>query len=111
MGDVIGDARVSTYDKDLEGQRLRLAAAGASGVFTDKVSGRVDERLGLSAMLDYARPGDTIAIVRLDRLGSSLPRLLDLVDDFKRRGLGFTSLERFRDALNRMGGAHAALLG
>lgn len=93
MSAILGYARVSTADQDLAGQRHRLEAAGAIRVFADTVSGRKFERPGLTALLDFARPGDVIAVVRLDRLGRSLRDLLTVVDDFKGRGLGFTSLE------------------
>jgi len=75
-GDVLGYARVSTGDQDVAGQAMRLTGAGAIKVFTDVRSGRSMDRPGLAALLDYARAGDTLAVVRLDRLGRSLAELL-----------------------------------
>ena len=69
MGDVLGYARVSTGDQDVAGQTLRLERAGALKVFTDVRSGKTMERPGLEALLAYSRKGDTLAVVRLDRLG------------------------------------------
>jgi DNA invertase Pin-like site-specific DNA recombinase len=63
---------VSTGDQDVAGQELRLRQAGAIRVFTDVRSGRSMDRPGLVALLEYARRGDTLAVVRLDRLGRSL---------------------------------------
>ena len=75
MGDVAGLRRVSTGDQDVAGQSqaMRLEQAGAIKVFTDVRSGRSMDRPGLAALLDYARTGDTLAVVRLDRLGGRSP--------------------------------------
>src|SRR6266853_1989185 len=69
-------SRVSTSDQDVAGQTMRLTEAGAIKVFGDVRSGRTMERPGLEALLAYAREGDTLAVVRLDRLGRSLGELL-----------------------------------
>ena len=79
MGGVLGYARVSTGDQDVAGQAMRLERAGAIKVFTDVGSGRSTERPGLDALLAYARKGDTLAVVRLDRLGRALAALLATV--------------------------------
>lgn len=97
MPDLIGYARVSTADQDLGEQRRRLAEAGAIRVFEDVVSGRTFDRPGLTEMIDYTRKGDTICVVRLDRLGRSLKELLETVDRFREKGLEFRSLEERLD--------------
>jgi Resolvase, N terminal domain len=66
MADILGYARVSTTDQDLDGQRHRLTDAGAIRVFDDVISGRTFERPGLITLLDYARTGDVLCVVRLD---------------------------------------------
>ena len=97
-GAVLGYARVSTPGQELEAQRRRLRdEAGAIRVFDDIVSGSRFDRPGLAALLDHARPGDTVCVVRLDRLGRSLRELLETVDGFKGRGLAFRSLEECLD--------------
>ncbi|PAX08866.1 recombinase family protein [Sphingomonas lenta] len=104
MPDVLGYARVSTSDQDLEVQRRRLRdEAGAIRVFDDVVSGKQFERPGLTALLDFARPGDIVCVVRLDRLGRSLKELLETVDGFKGRGLAFRSLEERLDTSSAAG--------
>ncbi len=104
MADALGYARVSTAGQDLEVQRRRLRdEAKAVRVFEDVISGRSFERPGLTALLDYARPGDVVCVVRLDRLGRSLKQLLETVEDFKRRGLGFRSLEERLDTSSAAG--------
>lgn len=93
MGGILGYARVSTGDQDVAGQTMRLTQAGALKVFTDVRSGRTMERPGLAALLDYAREGDILAVVRLDRLGRSLAELLATVAMLKARGIALLSLE------------------
>jgi len=85
MGDVLGYARVSTDDQDLEGQRRRLKKADATRIFEDVISGKRFERPGLNQLLDYARPDDCLCVVRLDRLERSLRELLEVVDMLKER--------------------------
>ena len=86
MPGILGYARVSTSDQDVAGQSMRLMQAGALRVFTDVRSGRSMDRPGLTELLAYARAGDTLAVVRLDRLGRSLAELLATVTLLKERG-------------------------
>ena len=87
MGDTLGYARVSTHDQNPDAQRDRLIEAGAIRVFTDIVSGKRFDRPALAKLIDHARPGDRLCIIRLDRLGRSLRELLETVDDLKTRGI------------------------
>ena len=103
MPQTLGYARVSTPDQDITGQLMRLADAGAARSYQDVASGRVTERSGLAALLDYARTGDTLMVVRLDRLGRSLRELLTTVDDLKGRGVAFVSLEERIDTSSAAG--------
>jgi DNA invertase Pin-like site-specific DNA recombinase len=103
MADILGYARVSTGDQDVGGQTLRLTQAGATKMFTDVRSGRSTDRPGLAALLDYARTGDTLAVVRLDRLGRSLAELLATVTMLKTRGIALLSLEEKIDTSSAAG--------
>jgi len=103
LGVTLGYARVSTGDQDVAGQSLRLTQAGALKVFSDTCSGRTMERPGLEALLAYARDGDTLAIVRLDRLGRSLGELLSTVATLKKRGIALLSLEERIDTNSAAG--------
>jgi len=103
MTGILGYARVSTGDQDVAGQAMRLAEAGAIKVFTDVRSGRSMDRPGLAALLDYARKGDTLAVVRLDRLGRSLAELLATVTMLKERGIALLSLEERLDTSSAAG--------
>ena len=86
-----------------EGQTMRLTEAGAIKVFGDVRSGRTMERPVLEALLAYAREGDTLAVVRLDRLGRSLGELLTTVAMLKERGIALLSLEERIDTNSAAG--------
>jgi DNA invertase Pin-like site-specific DNA recombinase len=103
MTGLVGYARVSTTDQELDAQRQRLQAAGCVRIFEDVISGRQFDRPGLAQLLDYARTGDVVCIVRLDRLGRSLRELLDTVQQLKERGIGLLSLEEKIDTSSAAG--------
>ncbi|MCA1699560.1 MAG: recombinase family protein [Actinobacteria bacterium] len=92
MGELLGYARVSSAEQNAELQADALAAAGCWRVFTDSASGALDRRPELDRLLEQLRPGDTLVVWRLDRLGRSLRHLLDVVTDLSERGVGFRSL-------------------
>ncbi|MBB3268641.1 DNA invertase Pin-like site-specific DNA recombinase [Azospirillum sp. OGB3] len=66
-------------------------------------AGKAKDQPGLEALLAYARRGDTLAIVRLDRLGRSLVELLATVAMLKERGIGLLSLEERIDTTSAAG--------
>ena len=103
MPGTLGYARVSTSDQDVAGQTMRLTQAGAIKVFTDVRSGRNMDRPVLQELLAYARHGDTLAVVRLDRLGRSLGELLTTVTMLKHRGIALLSLEEKLDTSSAAG--------
>ena len=102
-GDILGYARVSTVEQDVAAQHDRLKAAGAIRVFEDVVSGKTFNRPGLSALIDYAWPDDSLCVIRLDRLGRSLKELLETVDDLKKRDINLISLEEKIDTTSAAG--------
>ena len=91
-GMLIGYARVSTHDQTLALQRDALDTAGCDRTFTDTASGARSDRPGLEEALDFVRAGDTLVVWKLDRLGRSLPHLLETVAGLAERGIGFKSL-------------------
>jgi len=94
---LVGYARVSTADQNLDLQKDALAQAGCERVFTDTAGGAKAERPGLAAALDFLRPGDTLAVWKLDRLGRSLKHLIETVQQLESRGVGFRSLRESID--------------
>lgn len=94
---LIGYARVSTAEQSLTLQQDALAAAGCARVYTDVASGAVVDRDGLTQAFDYARPGDTLVVWRLDRLGRSLKQLIERITVLEARGVGFRSLTEVMD--------------
>src|SRR3954470_11503583 len=90
---LIGYARVSTLDQTLALQQDALTAAGCEQLYTDTVSGSVTERPGLTQPLSHLRAGDTLVVWRPDRLGRSLPHLIETVGQLQERGVGFRSLQ------------------
>ena len=85
---LVGLARVSTDAQDAQLQRNALSEAGCGRVFEEKVSSRTTERPGLNAALNYLRPGDTLCLWKLDRLGRSVKDVLTIADDLHARGIG-----------------------
>lgn len=102
-GDILGYARVSTVDQDATAQHDRLAAAGAIRIFTDTASGAGVGRPELARLIEQARPGDSLCVTRLDRLGRSLKELLETVEDLKGRGIHLSSLEERIDTSSAAG--------
>src|SRR5512133_432958 len=88
----IGYARVSTSDQTLDLQKDALDKAGCDRIFTDTASGAKAERTGLDAALSYVRTGDTLVVWRLDRLGRSLPHLIETITALNTRKIGFKSI-------------------
>ncbi len=88
----LGYARVSTLQQDEALQRDALHAVGCDRIVVDKTSGKLESRPALDALLDQARPGDTVVVWRLDRLGRSLRHLIETVAELERRGVAFVSL-------------------
>lgn len=96
-GALIGYARVSTKGQLLDRQTAALDAAGCQRIFSDKKSGKNAEREELKKALDYLRPGDTLVVPSLDRLGRSIKDLIGIVGALREEGIGFRSLHESLD--------------
>lgn len=90
---LIGYARISTIDQNLDLQRDALKKAGCRKVFTDVASGANVERPGLTEAVAFAREGDTLVVWKLDRFGRSLAHLIQGVSELRDRKIGFCSLQ------------------
>jgi DNA invertase Pin-like site-specific DNA recombinase len=89
---LIGYARISTQDQSFDLQSDALAKAGCGKIFQDVATGAHIERTGLQEALEYLRPNDTLVVWRLDRLGRSLGKLIELINSLKSREIAFKSL-------------------
>jgi DNA invertase Pin-like site-specific DNA recombinase len=89
---LIGYARVSTSDQNLDLQTSALKKAGCDLVFQDKASGSRTDRPGLADALSHLRPKDTLVVWKLDRLGRGVKGLVDLVAELEARDVHFHSL-------------------
>jgi len=103
MGHLLGYARVSTTDQQPHLQVDALTAAGCYRVSTETASGARTDRPTLEQLLDQLRPGDTLVVWKLDRLGRSLRHLVDTVTALADRGIGFRSLQEAIDTTTRGG--------
>src|SRR5437867_1277944 len=102
---LIGYARVSTNEQNLDLQRdaLRKAGVRSKNIFTDKITGTKAERPGLAEALSHLREGDTLVVWRLDRLGRSLKHLIETVTALHAQGVAFQSITENIDTSNPTG--------
>ncbi|MDN4346081.1 recombinase family protein [Citrobacter freundii] len=89
---LIGYVRVSTIDQNLELQLEALNRLDCDQIFEDKISGAKSKRPGLDKMMKKLRPGDTVVVWKLDRLGRSLIHLVDLLRYFRENNIEFLSV-------------------
>jgi DNA invertase Pin-like site-specific DNA recombinase len=110
----LGYARVSTTHQSLDQQMDALTAAGvdATRVYTDRLSGTStrQQRPGLAALLDYARQGDAIVVVGIDRLGRNAAEVMTTIRDLGERGIVLRSLREGIDTSNAAGRMVAGVL-
>jgi DNA invertase Pin-like site-specific DNA recombinase len=89
VSDLLGYARVSTVEQDPALQFDALDSAGCPRIFGDRASGAVAERPELARALDHLRPGDTLVVWKLDRLGRNLRHLIETVGASARAASAF----------------------
>jgi DNA invertase Pin-like site-specific DNA recombinase len=90
--ETIGYARVSTAAQDLDPQLDKLREAGCTRIYSDKISGVRADRPGLTGCLDRLRPGDTLVIIGLDRLGRSVLQVVGTLNELHERGIVVRSI-------------------
>lgn len=100
---LIGYARVSTSDQNVDLQLDDLKKAGCDKIFTDKISGAKQLRPGLENAFHSLKEGDTLVVWKLDRLGRSLKHLIEIVTQLKDNGIGFKSLRENLDTTTSTG--------
>jgi DNA invertase Pin-like site-specific DNA recombinase len=107
----LGYARVSTSRQTTDTQHDQLRAAGCERIFEDKISGARQDRPGLNALLDYARPGDTVVVSALDRLGRTLSHIVTTADDLAQRQIVLKSIREGIDYGTDAGRLMAGIFG
>ena len=100
---LIGYARISTHDQNLDLQRDALEKVGCERVIVDTMSGAASARPGLAQIKDILRAGDTLVVWRLDRLGRSLRDLIDWVAYLDGKEVGLRSLHEAIDTTSPTG--------
>ena len=100
---LVGYARVSTGEQNLDLQADALKQAGCAKIFTDQMSAAKAERPSLQVAFAFVRTGDTLIVWRLDRLGCSLKDLVQRVEDLQQRQVGFRSLHESIDTTSSVG--------
>ena len=100
---LLGYARVSTNDQNLDLQKDALKKAGCEKIYVDTMTGEVKNRPGLEQAFEMLREGDTLVVWRLDRLGRSLKPLIELVQELSQRRVGFKSLQESIDTTSPSG--------
>jgi DNA invertase Pin-like site-specific DNA recombinase len=113
-GAQLGYARVSTGHQSLDQQLDALTAAGVEPkrVYSDKLSGTStrEQRPGLAALLDYARPADAIVVVGIDRLGRNAAEVMTTIRELGERNIVLRSLREGIDTSNATGRMVAGVL-
>jgi DNA invertase Pin-like site-specific DNA recombinase len=99
----LGYARVSTLEQNLDLQIDALQKEGCKQIFTDKVSGVKSLKPEFDKLISYARPGDTIVVWKLDRLGRSTVQLIELIERLKMDGIHLRSLSESIDTSTATG--------
>lgn len=109
---VVGYARVSTTDQNLDIQLAALKAAGAEIIRAEKQSGTTTEgRAELRTVLDFLRAGDVLMVTRIDRLARSIGDLQDIVRAVKAKGASLRATEQPIDTKTAAGKAFLDMLG
>jgi len=89
---LIGYARVSTSDQNLDLQKEALLKIGCERIYEDEISGTIKERPGLNKTIEILRAGDTLVVWKLDRLGRSVKNLISLISDLNSKDIHFKSI-------------------
>lgn len=110
-GQLVGYARVSTPDQNLDRQIARLQKAGATEIYKEKISGASRERPQLEEMLRYLRKGDQLIVTSMDRLARSFLDLHTIVDDLVHRGVSVRFLRESQTYSSHSDPVAALMLG
>lgn len=108
---LVGYARVSTREQNLDAQLSALERAGCGKVFAEKISGAAGQRPGWLALMEALRPEDTLCVLRVDRMGRKLSELVRSMDEIRDLGAHVKSIEEGIDTSQRGGRLAFTLVG
>ncbi len=108
---IIGYARVSTLEQNLDTQLDQLEQNGVERLYKEKASGADTRRPELAAMLDYVREGDTVVVTKIDRIARSTKHLLEIVETLERKKVAFKVLNINLDTSTPTGRLMLTMLG
>lgn len=111
QGDLIGYARVSTKEQNLDSQVDALQKVGCIRIFQEKITTRKKDRPAFTECLEFLREGDTLVVNKLDRVGRSLKELIVTLDDLHQKKIEFRSLSENIDTTSAMGTIIFHILG
>ena len=108
---LIGYARVSSVQQNLDEQLEALKKYGCEKIFSSKHSGKAkDNKEQLDKMLDYVREGDTIVVTKIDRLGRSLSQVLNVLEEFRKENIGFVAIQQGIDTTKKNDALSTAMI-
>lgn len=100
---IVGYARVSTQDQNLQLQIDALQNAGCFEIFEERITGTKKDRPALNEMLKMLRAGDRVVVYKLDRISRSTKHLIELVELFEEKGVEFVSVQDNIDTSTALG--------
>lgn len=100
---IVGYARVSTQDQNLQLQIDALQSAGCFEIFEEKITGTKKDRPALNEMLKMLRAGDRVVVYKLDRISRSTKHLIEIVELFEEKGVEFVSVQDNIDTSTALG--------
>ena len=100
---IIGYARVSTQEQNLDAQLDALKNANCEQIFEEKITGKHKDRPELKTCLKALRKGDVLIVWKLDRLARSLKDLVEIITELNDREIGFRSLTEAIDTTSATG--------
>ena len=108
---LIGYARVSSVQQNLDEQIDALKNYGCEKIFAGKHSGKAKENQEqLDKMLDYVREGDTVVVTKIDRLGRSLSQVLNVLEEFRKENIGFVAIQQGIDTTKKNDALSTAMI-
>jgi DNA invertase Pin-like site-specific DNA recombinase len=107
---IVGYVRVSTHKQNFATQEQSLKDYGVEKFYYEEASGRKVDRSVLLEVLDFLRPGDTLVIYDLSRLGRTFYQVMKLIDEFSQNDIGLVAIKENLDITTALGRAMVRIL-